>query len=200
MFIRMPKLMLDESDGAGGAAASEDKEDKTVTPENWDSYLSSLPEDQRSIVEKLYTDKNQTLLNSVKETRKERDDFAKQLREAAKKLDKGSEAETQFTEQVALLEEANRKADFYEAAPSQECKNPRAAFLIAKAGNHFDKNGLPDWKAIKEEVPEFFGTVAKDNKAKGKGGAGAGTAGQAKSTSVNDFIRQQAGINTISSD
>lgn len=185
MFKRY-MLMLDGNDGNGG-----DPVDPPTTPATWDDYVAKLPEDQRTLLTGLYEAKNADLLKTVKATRGERDTLATQLRDAAKKMEKGSEAQTQLNEQATKLDEANRRADFYEEAPAQECRNPKAAFALAKASNLFKANGSPDWKAIKEEAPELFGVVVKP---KGKGGAGAGTEKQQRTVSVNDFIRAKAGV------
>lgn len=176
-------LMVMDEAATGGA--------QPTTPATWEDYIASLPEDQRTTVNGLYEAKNTALLNTVKATRTERDTFASELRDAAKKLEKGSEAQTQLLEQASALDEANRRADFYEAAPAQECRNPKVAFALAKASNLFLKTGLPDWKAIKEEAPELFGVVTKP---KGKGAAGAGTEAKQEGTSINQFIRAKAGI------
>lgn len=187
--------MVMQSDDKGSSGTG----DPPATPSNWEEYIGSLPEKQRTVVQKFYDDKNADLLSTVKNTRKERDTFSTQLRDAAKKLEKGSESEQRLTEQANQLDEANRRADFYEEAPGQQCNNPKAAFLIAKAGDHFTKSGLPDWKAIKDAAPQLFGeTVVK--KPKGKGGAGAGTEDGATPPSVNDWIRKQAGVKTISNE
>ena len=173
---------------------TETEEPVIAVPANWDEYVATLPEEQKTVVEKLYNEKNQTLLNAVKATRQERDTFAAQLREAAKKAEKGSELEGLFTKQADQLDEANRRADFYEAASSKDCKNPKSAYAIAKVGDMFTKDGLPDWKAIQEEVPELFGKAEKSEKLpKGKGNAGSGTGERpAAPTSFSDMIRRQA--------
>lgn len=184
MFKRYLMMFDDAAAGAGNGESPKG-------PATWDAYVASLPEETRATVTALYESQNSALLKTVKATREERDTFASQLRDAAKKMEKGSEAQTQLLEQATALDEANRRADFYEAAPAQECRNPKAAFALAKASNLFLKSGLPDWKAIKEEAPELFGAVTKP---KGKGAAGAGTEQQDKPTSINNFIRAKAGI------
>ena len=172
---------------------TEEQDETTQGPADWDAYVASLPEDQQALVTKLYSDKNQGLLNTVKATRDERDTFASQLRDAAKKLEKGSDAEQQLTQQADQLDAANKRADFYESAQSHDCKNPKAAFAIAMAGNHFTKAGLPDWKAIQADAPELFGIAAP--KPKGKAHAGDSTEREAPSGgTINDFIRARAGV------
>lgn len=177
--------------GKDDAATNDPTTGEGQLPATWDDYVAALPPEQQQHVQTLYETHNQTLLNSVKAVRDERDTLAKDLREAAKKAGKGSEAEAKLLEQASALDEQTRRADFFEDAPSQECKNAKAAFAIAKAQNLFDpKTGLPQWKAIRETAPELFGVVAK---AKGKAGAGAGTSSAPTGRTVNDFIRQAAG-------
>lgn len=182
-------LMLDES-GAGGSGDA-------TPPATWDEYVASLPEDQQTVVKGLYTAQNQALLNTVKATREERDTMASQLRDAAKQAEKGSKAETDLLEQANKLDEANKRADFFSEASSKQCKNPKAAWALAKSDNLFTRAGLPDWTAIQTSAPELFGVSVKP---KGKAGAGAGTDKNPAGTSINDFIRGAAGAKTIQSE
>ena len=173
-------------------------EEQATTPTTWDEYVAGLPEDQKEIVTGLYNEKNKGLLNTVKATREERDTFATQLRDAAKKAEKGSDVEKMYTEQADQLDKANKRADFYEDAPNHECKNPKAAFKIATTDNLFTKKGLPDWEAIKEEAPELFGVaVTPPRKPVGRGGAGEGTDKRpAAAKGMNDLIREATGAVT----
>lgn len=176
----------------------QENEEQAAVPTSWDEYVAGLPEDQKEVVTKLYEDKNKGLLNTVKATREERDTFATQLRDAAKKAEKGSEAEKLYTEQANQLEQANKRADFYESAPSHECKNPKVAFKIAMSDNLFTKKGEPDWEAIKKEAPELFGTaVEPPRKPIGRGGAGEGTDKKpVAARSMSELIREAAGAVT----
>jgi ElaB/YqjD/DUF883 family membrane-anchored ribosome-binding protein len=171
-------------------------EEHLEIPASWEEYVASLPEDQQEVVSKLYSAKNQALLNAVKATREERDALATQLREAAKKAEKGSEAEKLYTEQADQLEKANKRANFYEDAPNNGCRNAKAAFKIALADNLFKENGSPDWEAIRAEAPELFGSLMSTSKKPvGKAGAGEGTDKKPVSAlGMSDLIRQQAGI------
>ena len=186
MFTKR-NVMLDEA-ATGGAASA---------PATWDEYLATLPEDQRTTVQGLYTAQNQALLNTVKATREERDTLASDLRDAAKKAEKGSKAETDLLDQANKLDEANKRVDFFAEAPGKQCKNAKTAWALAKADNLFLKSGLPDWAAIQTSAPELFGATPKP---KGKGGAGAGTDKESTGVSINDFIRGAAGAKTIQSE
>lgn len=117
-----------------------------------------------------------------------RKEFESQLKKLSGQLEKGSEAQKQLESMAAQLEISEKRASFLEEAmrPEIECRNPGAAWTIAKANDLFDKRGAPDWKAIRTAAPELFGKqIANAN-------AGAGT-GQppAKQNTMNDFIRSR---------
>jgi hypothetical protein len=160
----------------------------------FNTFLATIPEEQRAnvakLVEDFHAEKNQALLNTVKATREERDTLANELRDAAKKVEKGSEAETKLLEQANKIDAVSKKASFYEEAVAMQCKNPKVAFALAVTEDLFSKNGAPDWKSIKEKAPELFGVVIP--KPKGKGAAGEGTDEVPRKESVNDFIRSRA--------
>ncbi len=166
-------------------------------PENFDAWLAAQPDEVKNKVKSLYDASIVDLKNTVKATRTERDDFSKQLRDASKKLEAGSDQQKQLLELANSNDEANRRADFYEQAPQYECKNPKAAYAIAKSQDLFTKSGAPDWKSISAEAPELFGKVIKTI----KGSAGSGTGKQVTNTgSMNDWIRKEAGVAPSSSE
>lgn len=157
----------------------------------FDEWYNSLDENGKKLAApgKAHFD---SVYSTIKDVRKERDDFARQMRDAAKKLEAGSEQQKQFEKLATDLESANKRADFMEEAPVQECKNAKAAYAIATSQDLFKKDGSPDWKAIKEAAPELFGksTVIR------RGNAGSGNSQQTPGTSMNDWIRGQAHANT----
>jgi predicted metalloendopeptidase len=157
---------------------------ESVTPANFEAYLETQTDD----VKALYNAHSEALLNTVRATRQERDTMAKQLRELAKQQAEGSDARKQLDELGAKLERTERRAAFLEDAPSAQCKNAKAAWLLAEAGNLFDKHGRPDWAAIRAEAPELFGQAAANANA----GTGTGkTPPSAKN--MNEFIRAASG-------
>src|SRR5574343_879845 len=129
----------------------------SVTPATWEAFLEGQPQE----VKALYTSHSESLLNTVKAVRDERDSFKKQLKDLAKNAEAGSEAQKQLEAMSAQLDITERRATFLEDAvkPEIECRNPGAAWVIAKAQDLFTKNGQPDWKAIKSAAPELFGKV-----------------------------------------
>ena len=156
----------------------------SATPATWDAFLEGQPQE----VKALYTSHSESLLNTVKAVRDERDTFKKQLKDLAKNAEAGSEAQKQLEAMSVQLEITERRASFLEDAvkPEIECRNPGAAWTIAKAQDLFAKNGQPDWKAIKAAAPELFGKIVANANA----GAGTGNPPAAKSD-MNTFIRSR---------
>ena len=153
------------------------------TPATWEDYINTQPDE----VKALYTTHSEGLLNTVKATRAERDTLARDLKAAAAKMDEGSAARTQLEQVTARLDEAEKRAAFLEDAATAQCKNSKAAWLLAKAGDLFDKHGRPDWAAIKAEAPELFGAPAAN------ANAGTGTQKLPPAHTMNAFIRQGRG-------
>lgn len=177
--------------GTQGANDQNKNDDKGTqsTFKTFEEALATLPRE----VQTLYDDHVKGLKSTVSATRQERDDLAKQLREAAKKAGDGSELQKKLTETVTQLEESNSRASFYEEAQSRECKNPKAAYAVMVANNLTTRQGLPDWEGIKKVAPELFGEVIGDAH------AGSGTNNQQHSSNphaaINNFIRNKGNPN-----
>ena len=157
-----------------------------ATPESFEAWLEGQDEGIKGLVSKRF----ETLENTVRATRDERDNLSKQIKTLAKSQAEGSEAKTQLEAISAQLEETERRAAFLEEAykPELACRNPKAAYLLAKAEGLFDKKGLPDWAALKREAPELFGApVANANAARGTQNP------PAKPSDMNSWIRNKAG-------
>lgn len=166
--------------------ASPKSQDPGAKPLDFDAWLLTQDESTKGLIEARFT----TLENTVKATRGERDGFAQEIKKLAAGQKEGSEARAQLDKISAQLEATERRAAFLEEAmnPALQVRNPRAAWLLAEAGSHFKKNGLPDWDAIKAEAPELFGIpTARAN-------AGYGTQQPPDpSKSMNAFIRSASG-------
>lgn len=136
-------------------------------PVTWNKWLEGQAEDVR----KLYGEHISGLTNTVAATRKERDAFAKELRDATGKLEKGSEAEKRLSELAEKLELTEKRATFLEEAVKPEigCRNPKAAYALAVAEDLFSRNGAPDWRAIREVAPELFGKSSSSTANAGNG-------------------------------
>jgi hypothetical protein len=186
LFPRWEKRITEMVAPAVPATTQEPQPQPDATPQSWEEYL----EKQDEKVKALYNSHSEALLNTVKATRDERDQFKKQIKELAKAQAEGSDAKRQLEEMGAQLEKTERRAAFLEDAmrPEIQCKNARAAWLLAEAESLFDKKGNPDWAAIKREAPELFGVPAAN--------ANAGNNTQQSPNphrDMNAFIRKAAG-------
>jgi hypothetical protein len=142
-------------------------------------------EKQADDVKALYTAHIEGLRNTVKATRDERDAMRAQLKDLQAKAEKGSELEQTLAKMTAQLEASDKRANFVEEAVKPEigCRNPKAAYALALADNLFDRQGRPDWTAIKAAAPELFGTQ------RAPGQAGNGTGGDPPPVDMNAWIR-----------
>ena len=168
------------------APPTEPVEPQSETPKDFETWL----EGQDETVKGLYNVHSESLLNTVRATRKERDDFARQIKELAKGQAEGSEARKALDEMGVKLEVSEKRATFLEESikPEIQCRNAKAAWLLAQSENLFDRKGNPDWNAIKAEAPELFGLPTASAK------AGTGTATPPPATkNMNDFIRTASG-------
>lgn len=181
----MPERIDGMSDQTAGTGTQGSENGKAqVDPITWEAFIGS----QDETIQGLYNSDVSGLKNTITATRTERDQFAQELRDAAAKLEKGSDAEKQLTELVSKLEVTEQRLKFAEEAPGKGCTNIKAAYLLAKADNLFDRKGGPDWVAIKEAAPELFKTTSTNS------GAGSGTGQQpATAFDMDKIIRQAVG-------
>ena len=182
----MFKIFYDES-GAGGGSASapngNDNQQNVSETLTFEGFYSEADDTVKALLDG-HTKGLKSALEAERETRKT---FEKQIRELAAKAEKGSEAEKQLTELSAQLELSNRRASFAESASREGVTNPKALFVLAAAGDFFDKKGEVDFASLRKEYPEFF----KKPIPEGNAGEGAGSATPAQS--MNDIIRRAAG-------
>jgi hypothetical protein len=173
-------------DGAPPADTTNQDGGDGGTPLTFDAWLAA----QDDAVKGLLDEHTKGLKSALQAERQQRNDLAKQLRDASKAMEEGSAARTALEEMTGKLEQAERRAQFLEDAmrPDVGCANPRAAFVLAVADDLFDARGNPDWNAIKQAAPELF---PKPRPPQGNAGAGTGT--PPPTTSVNDAIRRAAG-------
>lgn len=159
-------------------------------PASFDSWLEQQTPEVKALYEQ-HTSGLKTALQAEREARKrDTGELSRQLRDAAKKADEGSEARKSLEATAAQLEVAEKRAAFLEDAvrPEIQCRNPRAAFIVATSDGLFDKKGNPDWAAIKAAAPELFGPRVPA----GDAGTGTGTPPPGKG-GMNEFIRRSAG-------
>ena len=166
--------------------------DTTTTAEattfaNFDDFLKAQTDD----VKKLYTDEVAGLKSALSSERQQRKDNEAALRDAAAKVDKGSEAERLLTEQADTLQGLELRAAFYDEAHTQGVTNLKLAWMAAQEADAFDKRGNVNWESLRTQFPELFAKTTMIP----PGDAGKGTkstpAGDGKD--MNTFIRTSAG-------
>jgi len=180
----MPEEQKQEQQQQAAAQAAEQAGEKPAT---FDEWLQSQDETIRG----LYEQHTAGLKSALQSERAGRAELAKQLREASKKAEGGSEMQKLLEENAGRLEEAEARAAFFEEAARPEigCSNPRLAYLAAQDAQAIDKKGRVNWAALKEAAPELFG-----KKPVAAGNAGAGTQQPAlEKGGMNAFIRAATG-------
>lgn len=160
-------------------------ENEPQTPLSYDAWLEQQPDEVKALLDN-HTKGLKSALTSEREARSR---LEKDLRDAAKKAEKGSETEQQLTRLADEAAEADRRATFYEDAHRLGVTNLKLAYLVAVQDEMFDRQGRVNWQALKESYPELFGGAHKPP----AGNAGAGTQTPPKSGGMNEFIRRSAG-------
>lgn len=173
----------DASAAAQTGEAGQSQQANTGETLTFDGWIAKQDEAAKAVIES-HTSGLKSALNSERETRKE---LEKQIRQLAGSAQKEGELKGQLEQMSAQFELLERKASFIEDAHREGVTNSKALFILATAGNHFDKKGNADFAALKAEFPEFFKKLVPQ----GNAGEGAGT--QAPAQTMNDIIRRAAG-------
>ncbi len=174
-----------------GQQPGQQSNQQPAAPADFETWLKEQPEEIR----KLYDSHTAGLRSALQSERSQRNDLARQLREAASKAEQGSEAQKNLAETAAKLEEAESRASFFEEATKPEigCTNPRLAYLAARESQAVDGKGRINWEALKNAYPELFKPKGASTTAPaGNAGAGTGTQPPPK-FDMNASIRKAAG-------
>ena len=157
------------------------------TPPTFDAWFEAQDETTKGLI----TGHTKGLKSALDSERGMHSDLEKQLREAASKLEEGSEARTALEEQAATLAADSDRADFYETAHAEGITNLRLAWLAVGEDNSLrDRRGNVNFETLKEKYPELFAGEAKPPP--GHPGAGAGAQDKQAGT-MNDYILEAAG-------
>ena len=182
-----PKQQQQEPEGE---KPQDGKQEPEQTPVSFEKWLA----DQSEPIRKLYQEHTQGLRSALDTEREQRKGLERQLKDAASKLEQGSEARKALEEVSAQLEETTKRAEFYEAARAAGVNNFRLAWTAAKQDSLYNRKGEVDLEALREAYPELFHPPTKEKSAAPAGNAGAGTQQPPKgATSMNDLIRRAAG-------
>lgn len=156
---------------------------ETLTFEAWH-------EKQEEPVKALVESHVKGLKSALEAERGQRKTLEKELRDAAKKLEKGSDAQAEVVAMADRLKAAERRSSFKDAAYRAGCSDPHAAYLIAEDAGLVRDDGSADFAALKERIPQLFG-----EKKAPAGNAGTGTnANKPAGGGMNAFIRAAAGV------
>ena len=136
-------------------------ETNTQVQSDFDAWLESQDEGVKTLISERFS----KLENTIRATRKERDDFSVELKSISKKITQDTEAKTQIDELTNRLTKAEKKSQFIEKAITNGCKRPSAAYLIAETDKLYTEDGEPDWERIRTEIPELFSVVNTNNNA-----------------------------------
>lgn len=174
-----------DAGSAGGNGAAGGTPDGANNAPTFDTWYGGLDATAKGLLDS-HTNGLKTALQSE---RMQRQDLARQIADLQKSAAKGSDLEKQLTTLQASLTATERKAAFVEDAirPEIGCVNVKAAYALAIADDLFDRQGRPDWNALKATAPELF---RKPGPGSADGGAGNG---QKQNVSMNDIIRRAAG-------
>jgi hypothetical protein len=146
-------------------------------PADFDAWLGSQDES----IKTLYATHTSGLQSALKSERDARGKAEKDMRELAKKAEKGSELEAALTKQADRLGALEKQAAFQEKAHSAGVRNLRLAFMAASQADMVDANGNCDFAKLKTEYPELFLSAPIGN-------AGAGTGTQPPKAPTMDQI------------
>lgn len=182
MFDQIPffRVMLDEG-AAGGTPAGGDSGQQQQAGGGlvYETWIAEQPETIRTLL-----DGHAAGLKSALQSERERSKtLEKELRDAASKAEKGSDAEKRLSTLADQVQAESKKSAFYESAVTAGVNNLKLAFLAATQDELFKKDGSPDFEALKTSYPELFGATQSNS-----AGEGSNTT---KTFSMDDLIRSR---------
>jgi len=173
-----------KQDGGGSAGDGKNTEGGDP-PRAFEAWVKDQPENVRTMLDG-HTKGLKSALDGERDARKK---LEKDLRDLAGKAEKDSDAQKKLTEMADQMGEADRRADFYEAAHAAGVSNLKLAYTVAVQDEMFDRKGNVNFEEMKKAYPELFGGATK----KPAGNAGEGNNNQPQGKGMNDFIRRAAG-------
>ncbi len=138
--------------GTPGQAGGQQQSGAGGTPVTFDGWLGGLPDEQKSLVNGHIAG----LKSALESEREQRRSFESQLREAAKKAEKGSEMEQRLSALADKAGQAERQAKFYEVASAAGATNLKLAWIAAQEAKLIDGQGNVSTEALKAQFPELF--------------------------------------------
>jgi hypothetical protein len=128
----------------------------TGAPLDWDTWHSEQDDSVKGVIAARFA----KLENALKAERESAAHFQKELKSASAKLDEGSAAREQIEALTTQLEELQSRTNFIEAAGGAGVVDPTLAWLAFSSSSEkfTDKNGAPDFEALKDVYPTLFNT------------------------------------------
>ena len=188
--MTMPNGTSNPADGGKpgeGTAGTDGAGTKPETPVTFEMWFATAPDEAKGYIE----DHTHGLKTALEAERTQRKALDKQLKDLAKKYEKGSDERVELDKMSAQLAAGQRQTDFYDAAHKAGVTNLKLAWLAAQSDELIDDKGVVDFAKLKEAHPQLFTVITKTPPPPGNAGEGRG--GQQAAGSMSDFIRRQAG-------
>jgi len=180
----------DDGDGKAGGEGEKPADGQQGDQDSgvleWDTFHKALPEEAQKLIE-THTSGLNTALKTERDSRK---DLEKDLKDAAGKLEKDSDAQKEVLKLADKVAAETEKSDFYEEAHEEGVSNLKLAYVVAKQDELISKRGKIDFKTLKESYPELFG---KKKVPDGGAGEGTGSRRPGEKVDMNKLIRKKAG-------
>jgi len=144
-------------------------------------------EKQDDTVKGLYSTHTAGLKSALDNERAANKTAQVQLRELAKKAEKGSELETALNQQIEKLTALGKQATFQDKAHTAGVRNLKLAYIAAEQAGLVSDKGDCDFSELRKQYPELFVAQATAN-------AGAGTGNPAtKAPTMDEIIKGALG-------
>lgn len=174
-----------EGEQVSGAAQGQTQENAGETQVvAFDEWIAKQPETVKAAIDEHVNG----LKSALDAERGQRKTLERQLRDVSKKADEGSDFQKQLLEVADKMAEADRKAEFYDAAHKAGVTDLALAYMAATVGEMFDRHGKVNFEELKTTHPALFGTVTIP-----KGNPGNGNNQQPAAQGMNEYIRRAAG-------
>lgn len=129
---------------------------ETPAPQPENVTFEGWMDKQDETVKGLYTAHTNGLKTALDSERAANKTAQAQLRELAKKADKGSEFEAALTKQADQLNALEKQAAFQDKAHAAGVRNLKLAYMAAAQADMIDTKGNCDFSELRKEYPELF--------------------------------------------
>jgi hypothetical protein len=163
--------------------AAQQQQTQAASFETFDAFLEAHPE-----AKPLYESHTSGLKTALASERDASKAAQAQLRELAKKAEKGSELQEALTQQADKLNTLEKQAAFQDKAHAAGVRNLKLAYLAASQAGLVSDKGECDFGKLRTEYPELFLSPPTQ----GNAGTGTGTK-PAQGLTMDQLIREKIG-------